>query len=232
MSGSNGWTSRGDGAAFVDPGYARVLAVGGRLRVVAGCDTARDHDAARWTGPADTVDRSALARCAGPTLDVGCGPGRVVGALARRGVPALGIDVAPVAVRLARRSGGAALLRSVFDRVPGEERWRHLLLLDGNVGIGGAPDALLARARELLVAGGEAVVEADAEDHVDARGTARLEDLAGVAGPAQPWAVVGREALDDYARRAGLTLTAGWTVQGRSFAAYRAAALPRPASAP
>lgn len=221
------------GAAFANPGYARVLADGGRLRVVAALGTAREHDAARWTSPVDAADHSALARCAGLTLDVGCGPGRVVGALARRGIPVLGIDLAPAAVRLARRSGAAALLRSVFDPVPGEGRWRHLLLLDGNVGIGGCPDALLARARQLLAGGGEAVVEADSEDQVDARGTARLEDIRGVAGPSQPWAVVGRVALDGYALRAGLTLTAGWTVQGRSFAAYRAAApLSRSASAP
>ena len=36
---------------------------------------------------------------------------------------------------------------------------RGALLLDGNIGIGGAPDALLARLRELLRSGGEVLVE-------------------------------------------------------------------------
>ena len=47
-------------------------------------------DVTRWLAPPDDVDRAVIERCAGPTLDVGCGPGRFVAALAERGVPALG----------------------------------------------------------------------------------------------------------------------------------------------
>ena len=60
---------------------------------------------ARWLGPAGAVDERVLERARGPVLDVGCGPGRHVHALARRGVLALGVDVSPVAVRLARARG-------------------------------------------------------------------------------------------------------------------------------
>ena len=42
------------------------------------------------------------------------------------------------------RLGGPALRRSVFDPLPGEGRWGTALLLDGNIGIGGDPRALLA----------------------------------------------------------------------------------------
>ena len=51
------------------------------------------HDVGRWIADADAVDLRLLDRCAGPTLDLGCGPGRLAAALAGRGVPALGVDV-------------------------------------------------------------------------------------------------------------------------------------------
>ena len=58
-------------------------------------------------------DDGLLDRCLGPTLDVGCGPGRLTAALLGRGVPCLGIDVSPVAVDIARGRGAAALHRDV-----------------------------------------------------------------------------------------------------------------------
>src|SRR5262249_61510991 len=74
-----------------------------------------------------------------PTLDVGSGPGRLTVALAECGIPALGIDVTPYAVHLARAAGALTLLRDVFGRVPGAGRWMTVLLADGNIGIGGEP---------------------------------------------------------------------------------------------
>ena len=113
----------------------------------------------RWLGPASSADRAVLASVEGPVLDVGCGPGRHVRALLDRGVPTLGIDVSPAAVRLARRRGATVLRRSVYDRVPGAGRWRTVLLLDGSIGIGGDPAALLARAGTLVNNEGTVVVE-------------------------------------------------------------------------
>lgn len=100
----------------------------------------------RWTGPATDVELEVLDRVVGPALDIGCGPGRHVLALSERGVPALGIDAAPTAVTLARERGCVAIERSVFGRVPARGRWRTILLLDGNIGIGGDPARLLGRA--------------------------------------------------------------------------------------
>ncbi|WP_326639669.1 hypothetical protein OG884_33865 [Streptosporangium sp. NBC_01755] len=57
----------------------------------------------RWLRPIEG-DEHILARCGGPTLDVGSGPGRLTVALTRMGVPVLGIDVTPLAVNLPRRS--------------------------------------------------------------------------------------------------------------------------------
>ncbi len=51
---------------------------------------------------------------------------------------------------IARRHGVNVLERSIFDHVPGAGRWRTALLLDGNIGIGGDPVALLERLGDLL----------------------------------------------------------------------------------
>ena len=113
----------------------------------------------RWLGAASPADRAVLASVDAPVLDVGCGPARHVRALLDRGVPTLGIDVSPAAVHLARRRGATVLRRSVYDRVPGAGRWRTVLLLDGSIGIGGDPAALLRQAGTLLASEGTVVVE-------------------------------------------------------------------------
>ncbi|MEZ5203311.1 MAG: class I SAM-dependent methyltransferase [Acidimicrobiales bacterium] len=107
-------------------------------------------DVAGWSAVADPVEQRLLATLDGPVLDLGCGPGRLVVALAERGVPALGIDASPVAVHQAIGRQASALVRSVFGPIPGTGRWTTALLMDGNVGIGGDPVRLLARTAELL----------------------------------------------------------------------------------
>lgn len=132
-------------------------------------------DVERWCSDAGSADLSALHRCEGPVLDIGCGPGRLVAELASLGHRALGIDVSEAAVARTRGLGGAALLRSVFDPLPGEGRWGTLLLLDGNIGIGGDPAALLDRAADLLGADGLLIAETAPVD-VDERVRVRLDD--------------------------------------------------------
>src|SRR5258708_3750529 len=90
------------------------------------------------------------------------GPVGQVVALAAAGIPALGLDVAPSAVHMARARGACVLERSVFDRVPGAGRWATALLLDGNAGIGGDPEALLRRVASLLRPGGSILLAAEA----------------------------------------------------------------------
>ena len=100
-------------------------------------------------------DNAVLELCAGPTIDLGCGPGRLVNRHIERGVPALGGDQSATAVGLARRSGAPALHRDVFEPLPGTGRWQTVLLADGNVGLGGDPWRVLRRASELLRRGGQ-----------------------------------------------------------------------------
>jgi SAM-dependent methyltransferase len=177
-------------------------------------------DVGRWLGEPDPADETVLARCTGPTLDVGCGPGRLVAALTSRGVPAIGVDVAATAVALTRSSGGLALRRSVFDRVPGAGRWRFALLADGNIGIGGDVGGLLTRVRELLAPGGRALVEVDGCDP-ERRMMAGITDQHGRALASFPWARIGGPALLRLAVGCGYAPQEEWESSGRCFVALQ-----------
>lgn len=160
-------------------------------------------DLDRWDHPADDHDLALLDLCVGPTLDVGCGPGRLSASLADRGHVVLGIDVARGAIGRAVRRGATALRRDVFDRLPGEGRWRTVLLADGNVGIGGDPVALLRRSRQLIDACGRVVAEVAAPGTPLETGWATLLCHGETSEPFR-WSVVGVDDVDDLAREAGL----------------------------
>jgi SAM-dependent methyltransferase len=138
----------------VDSGPVGGVVVGGAelpVRRRRGGDSSSDLDRA--------VDAAVLRRCTGPTVVLGCGPGRLTAALAARGVAALGVDSSPVAVRTTVARGGLALQRDLFGPLPGHGRWAHVLLAEGTIGIGGDPLRVLRRAAELLAPDGVVVVE-------------------------------------------------------------------------
>src|SRR5581483_894332 len=62
-------------------------------------------DTRRWRADAGRSDRWLLDACQGPTVDLGCGPGRLVAALTERGVPALGVDNSARAIAQCSRRG-------------------------------------------------------------------------------------------------------------------------------
>lgn len=193
----------------LDPWYATYE--DGRRRSLAGA-------LERWCGPADDVDRQLLARARGTVLDVGCGPGRLVAELARQGRHALGVDISPVALRLARQAGAVVIRRSVFSPVHGEGMWGTVLLADGNIGIGGDPAMLLARCRELVGPAGRVLVELDPPGTGMRADRVRLERGA-ERGRWFDWAQVGADAVDGPAADAGLRVEDTWERGGRSFAA-------------
>lgn len=171
----------------------------------------------RWSDEPDEADRALLDTCAGPTLDIGCGPGRLTGELAARGVVALGIDTSPLAVRLTNGRNGPALRRDVFAALPGAGDWREALLIDGNIGIGGDPAALLRRVRGLLRPGGVAWVEVEPPGAGVWIGGARVV-RAGRGGAIFRWAVVGAEAIEALGLAAGFRHVRVTGLFGRWFA--------------
>ena len=169
-----------------------------------------------WVRPADAADQALVSCCTGPTVDLGCGPGRMTAALAARGLPSLGVDVLPEAVAETEARGGRAVCGDLFEPLPGEGWWATALLADGNLGIGGDPLALLTRVRRLLVPGGRVVAEVHPPGTPSGPLLARLACSCG-SSSAFRWAVVGADVVGEIAAEAG-------------FMVRRLEPLPRPRS--
>jgi SAM-dependent methyltransferase len=171
----------------------------------------------RWHGLVPVEERNILAWARGPVLDIGCGPGRHVAALVGAGQVALGIDVSAAAVAAATRRGATAARVSVFGDVPSAGRWATALLLDGNIGIGGDPAALLARVHQLLAPRGAALVELDPPEMPAGRFHAYVEH-AGRVGPRFPWARVGPAQIHELATSSRFEMAELRNEAGRWFA--------------
>jgi SAM-dependent methyltransferase len=169
----------------------------------------------------EVFDEAVTQMCTGPTIELGCGPGRLVARLFERGIPALGIDRSATAIRLAGRGGAPALLGDVFEPLPGIGRWQTVLLVDGNVGLGGDPRRILGRAAELLRRGGRCVAEFDADDIGICTRWVRLESACDV-GPWFRWASVGVDSAATLAAQVGLTLSGVRLIGGRVIASLTA----------
>lgn len=165
--------------------------------------------ASRWFGAADHLERGMLRRLAGPVLEIGCGPGRLVEALIGEGTMALGIDVAPAAVHAAFRRGVPVLNRCVFDPIPGEGDWASVVLLDGSIGIGGDPGRLLRRVHAVVRAGGVVLAE------VEPSGVGLVRR---VLRDGAPWACVDADHIGAVARAAGFAADSIETCGGRWYA--------------
>lgn len=171
----------------------------------------------RWHGPAEAATAAVVGRCAGPTLDLGCGPGRLTQALTRAGLTTLGVDVSPRAVALTRARGAVAVQADLFDPLPAEGRWRHAVLLDGNIGIGGDPVTLLRRCRELLRPDGSVLVELDPPGSGAWQGQAQV--VSGRhRGPSFRWARLDTRAVHEAAASAGLAVRDVYPAGRRWFA--------------
>ncbi|MGQ0433367.1 MAG: methyltransferase domain-containing protein, partial [Microthrixaceae bacterium] len=170
----------------------------------------------RWRSAPDRHESALLDQVLDPVLDVGCGPGRVPHALAASGRIALGIDPAWAAAHEAARRGAPVLRRSVFSPLPGEGRWGTVLLLDGNVGIGGDPVTLLRRCRELVRPGGHVIAEIARPGTPSRPLTVRVESGT-QSGPWFAWAVVGVDGWSSLVADAGLAATVVETAGQRWF---------------
>jgi SAM-dependent methyltransferase len=213
-----GTTAATFGAGGAEP-YARALLRGDTVQLVPSDRDTRETtmDVARWNADADLIDLTLLGAVTGPTLDVGCGPGRMVRAALDLGMEVLGVDVSPTAISIAERAGLPVLERSVFDALPREGEWQTVLLVDGNVGIGGDVPALLARCAELLTTGGEIVVELSSDRDRDLTYTGTLVDSSGARSATFPWAEVGLTRLIAIAPGLGLDVRQSWELGERNF---------------
>jgi SAM-dependent methyltransferase len=177
----------------------------------------------------EVFDEAVTQMCSGPTIELGCGPGRLVARLIQRGIPALGIDRSATAIRLAGRGGAPALLGDVFEPSPASGRcpqpgmglWQTVLLVDGNAGLGGDPRRILGRAGELLGRGGRCVAEFDAEAIGIRARWVRLESARDV-GPWFRWVSVGVDSAATLAAQVGLMLTCVRMIGGRVIASLAA----------
>ncbi|XAS68164.1 class I SAM-dependent methyltransferase [Micrococcaceae bacterium Sec5.7] len=217
--------------------YARALRLGGGTLTLrpdgAGPRTGSctgtctvEFDVLGWCAEASTLERLLLQSLDGPVLDIGCGPGRMLSAAQSLGLVALGIDTSTEAVRCARSRGARALEQSVFSAVPQSGLWQSLLLLDGNIGIGGSISSLLRRCRQLIAPRGTLLVEVETDDDVDAAYRAVLEDGDGNLSEPFSWARAGLPALESRARRTGWAVVSTQRIQGRVFCRLSPAALP------
>jgi SAM-dependent methyltransferase len=189
------------------------MSVGLRTRAGTLLDTAAE----RWIGDVLDEDARVLALAEGPVLDVGCGPGRHVAWLTAAGIPALGIDISAEAVEHARARGARAHQQCIFDFMDAGPTWRTILLLDGNLGIGGDPSALLRRCASLLRPGGRVLAEVAAPGTRSSLHEARLE-LGDHLGPWFAWATVAVDDITGFSRPSGLAPTEVWEDGGRWFA--------------
>lgn len=194
---------------FRDRAHARLHPVDGTDRIHLPVN--------RWHGPMLPEDVLLLATIESPVLDVGCGPGRHAAALARAGCYALGVDTSVAAIAAARQRGANALQMSVFGPVPGAGRWATVLLLDGNIGIGGDPARLLRRVRHLAAPAGRILVELEPPGHESRRFEAQVQYAGGI-GPRFPWACLSASAIRGVADSAALGTIDVWKGGERWFA--------------
>lgn len=179
-------------------------------------------DVRRYLAPADVVDNELLQHCRGPVLDIGCGPGRMVQAAILAGHIALGIDVSTMAVAIAQERGLPVLCRSLFQELPAEGTWGTVLVLDGNIGIGGDPLTFLQRCADLIVDDGRGRILVEVHPDADREQLYEgvvVDDLSQKSLPF-PWAEVGARTLHGYAEAIGLSLLSRWQRGQRAFALY------------
>jgi SAM-dependent methyltransferase len=93
------------------------------------------------------VERQAMRFVRGRVLDIGCGAGRAMLHLQKRGIDVVGIDNSPAAVQTCRLRGArAAHVMSVSQIGPKIGMFDTVLMLGGNLGLLGTPE----RARRIL----------------------------------------------------------------------------------
>jgi SAM-dependent methyltransferase len=121
----------------------------------------------------------------GPVLDLGAGAGRVALDLMARGLAVTAIESSPGAAEVCRRRGVTDVRVGDLNEPPAEGRWRTVLLLCGNLGLGGSWEgnrALLHRVAEVCDPGALLI-----GDSVTSEGRPEIGLRIRYRGTATPW---------------------------------------------
>lgn len=193
------------GGPAMNPIEAMDIALAGHsCELISSDGTSTELNVRQWTAPSGPSDQSLfLDHCSGPTLDVGCGAGRICSALSGGGVDAMGIDLSATAVGMANERGATAVHADVYADVPHAGQWQHALLADTNIGIGGDPVRLLRRLEQVVTDDGSILVEVEPYGVGIVHDTVRLRVAGRVSDPFA-WSRVGADAVEDLAATAGL----------------------------
>lgn len=140
----------------------------------------REHD--EWDG----WERELLAAAVrSPALDLGAGAGRASLWLQHQGVEVTAVDSSAGAVQVCRERGVADARVGDLADPPTDRPWRLLLLLCGNLGLGGSVDGTRRLLRRLAeIAAPDAVLVGDT---VDAGGSAEIGLRIRYRDRATPW---------------------------------------------
>lgn len=221
ISGSSSERQFGQGSG--EP-YALALRHGhGQLSVldVQGAVPAVHYRVQDWLMEADDFEQSLLLGLKGSLLDIGCGPGRMLFAAETQGIRAYGIDSSSQAAHRAQSRGAVVFHQSIFATVPGEGGYNSLLLLDGNIGIGGNPANLLQRLFDVAAPGATLFVETDPVMNNVAQYQAVLIDAAGRSSEVFDWARLGADALHRLGAEIGWHLVRCIEQGGRKISVLR-----------
>jgi SAM-dependent methyltransferase len=143
----------------------------------------------------------------GPVLDLGAGAGRVALHLQERGLRVTAVESSPGAARVCRRRGVRDVRVQDLNSPPADQAWRTILLLCGNLGLGGSWDGnrrLLVRLAEISAP--DAVLLADSVDYT---GRAEIGLRIRYADQVTPW---WRQRNVSAAEVDALVEGTGWTI--------------------
>lgn len=121
----------------------------------------------------------------GPVLDLGAGAGRVALHLQERGLQVTAVESSPGAAQVCRRRGVLDVRVQDLNCPPADQAWRTILLLGGNLGLGGSWEGirrLLVRLAEISAP--DALLVADSVDYT---GRAEVGLRIRYANQVTPW---------------------------------------------
>lgn len=163
----------------------------------------RTHD--EW----DWWERELLEQVTtGPVLDLGAGAGRVALWLQERGLDVVAVEASPLAAGVCRARGVRDVRLADLNNPPNDQAWAAILLLCGNLGLGGSYEGVRQLLRRLAdVSAPGAVLVGDT---VDPAGPGDVRLRIRYRGQATPWWRQYNIAPDELV---ALISDTGWTLE-------------------